>query len=100
MTAKSYLIATEDRTRCLIIGMPDGHTAEDLRRRVEHDRRFGPWFALTPEILDAFDATHEISGRPDYGSAPVTCGRCGAVLLPNPSGTAFDEWFLCSRCAA
>jgi hypothetical protein len=40
-----------------------------------------------------------ISNRPDYGTAPVTCGRCSTPMLPNPKGTVVAEWFVCDRCA-
>jgi formylmethanofuran dehydrogenase subunit E len=40
-----------------------------------------------------------ISNRLDYGTAPVTCGKCGTPMLPNPKGTAFAERFVCDRCA-
>jgi hypothetical protein len=55
--AATYLIASDDQTRCLIVGMPDGHTDEDLRIRIEAMRLCGPWFELTPEILETFGVT-------------------------------------------
>jgi hypothetical protein len=54
--AATYLIAIGDGTRCVIVGMPDGHTEEDLRVRAEAMRVCGPVFKLTPEILKEFGA--------------------------------------------
>jgi hypothetical protein len=53
MNAKTYLIS-DGNGMCVIVGMPDGHTEEDLRVRGEAMWVAGPRFYLTREILEAF----------------------------------------------